>query len=97
MNPILALILNTGIHYPPNITSARALQSILTELNGVGSGLSAWVDCGVVIVELPDTDETLQVLISDTRADIQANENTLALPIVTLIAFTIIHAIEKLS
>ena len=94
MNPILALVINSGIHYPPGLTSDVALNSILTALNNVGSGISAWVKHGIIMVETEDEDQ-FRIIVRESKVDIQGAETSLEKPIATLIAFATIHAIEQ--
>lgn len=95
MNPILALVLKSGIHYPPNLTSDIALQSILNELNTIGNGISAWLNCGIIVVEIANEEENIQIVVGESKADIRGPKFLLDKPMSTLIAFAVIHAIEK--
>tara|TARA_B100000963_G_scaffold354014_2_gene369754 strand:- start:2464 stop:2757 length:294 start_codon:yes stop_codon:yes gene_type:complete len=97
MNPILTLIVNTGVFYPPNVTSTQALKAILHEINNVGAGLSAYTSNGLIYVDIEDSDEPIVVVISESKADIKASPDVLAKPIAAIVAFSVVSAVEQLS
>lgn len=97
MNPILKLIVNTGVFYPPNVTATQALMAILREINNVGSGLSAWTENGLIYVDIEDIDEPVVIVVSEDKADIKASPNVLSKPIATIVAFSVVSAVEQLA
>lgn len=98
INPILEFILQAGIHFNPEITTPdKVMQSILNELNTVGSGITAWTSNGIIKVELEEMEQTAaQILIKESTVVISPSVDLKADPRATVIAFATISAVEQL-